>query len=150
MLNHGEPQRNVKSAKVLWLVDRSLDKPTSSVAKLPKPLGLPYELVLLSDPVKDIGPDKAIEVQLVSNGKPLADQVVSFIPRGVELATGFDQEYERRTDAEGKASFTPKEGNLYLIVAHWLKKDEKGADFVSTKYAATLTLRVPQVCPCCE
>jgi hypothetical protein len=76
--------------------------------------------------------------------------VVSFVPRGVDLAEGFDETYERRTDKDGKASFTPKAGNVYLIVSHVLAKDEKGADYEDTKYAATLTLRVPQICPCCD
>lgn len=129
-------------------MDHSLDKPTSQPDKLPNALSLPYELVLLSDPVQNIGPGKAIEVQLLNNGKPVVGEVVSFIPCGVELSAGFDANYERRTDAQGKATFTPKEGNLFMIVSHLLRKDEKSAEYTSTKYSTTLSLRVPQVCPC--
>jgi hypothetical protein len=48
-----------------------------------------------------------------------------------------------------RASFTPKEGNYYLVVAHREEPKEAGKDYQSTKYSATLTVLVPQVCPCC-
>ena len=57
--------------------------------------------------------------------------------------------YEKMTDKEGRASWTPKEGNYYLVVAHWQESKEAGKDYQSTKYSATLTVLVPQVCPCC-
>lgn len=148
LVNHGAPQRSIRSAKVWWLADKSLDKPAAKWQ--PQPLNLPIELVLLSDPVFLTGPGKPIRVQLLRSGKPVANEVVSFIPRGVELKTGFDETYERRTDATGKASFTPKEGNVYLIVSHVIAEDEKAADYENTKYTATMTLRIPQICPCCD
>ncbi|WP_254509513.1 DUF4198 domain-containing protein [Anatilimnocola floriformis] len=150
IVNHGKPLRSIRSAKVWWLADKSLDKPGAKWDANRKPLNLPFELVLLSDPVLFAGPGKAIDVQLVRSGKPAADQVVSFIPRGVELSAEFDPTYERRTDKEGKTSFTPKEGNTYLIVSHQVTDDEKGAGYEGTKYTATLTIRVPQICPCCD
>jgi uncharacterized GH25 family protein len=150
IVNHGAPQRSVRSAKTVWLASKSLDKPAAQGKAYQQPLGLPCELVLLSDPVLFAGPGNPIQVQLLKQGKPVADTVVSFVPRGVDLAEGFDETYERRTDNDGKASFTPKEGNVYLIVSHILAKDEKGTDYADTKYAATLTLRVPQICPCCD
>jgi uncharacterized GH25 family protein len=150
VINHGAPQRSVRSAKTVWLASKSLDKPAAPSKAYQQPLGLPCELVLLSDPVLFAGPGNPIEVQLLKAGQPVADTVVSFVPRGVELSAGFDATYERRTDNEGKASFTPKEGNVYLIVSHILAKDEKGSDYDDTKYAATLTLRIPQLCPCCD
>lgn len=150
IVNHGAPQRSIRSAKTVWLGSKSLDKPTAASKAYQKPLGLPCELVLLSDPVLFAGPGNAIEVQLLKRGQPVVDVVVSFVPRGVELADGFDKTYERRTNEEGKVSFTPKEGNTYLIVSHILAKDEKGDGYDDTKYAATLTVRVPQICPCCD
>lgn len=48
----------------------------------------------------------------------------------------------------GRASFTPTEGNYYLVVAHH-KEPEAGKGYDSTKYSATLTVLVPQICPCC-
>jgi len=150
VVNHGAPQRSIRSAKTIWLASKSLDKPAASGKTYQRPLGLPCELVLLSDPVLFTGPGRAIEVQLLRQGKPVADEVVSFIPRGTELSDEFDATYERRTDAQGNASFTPKEGNVYLIVSHILAQDEKGTDYEDTKYAATLTVRVPQICPCCD
>jgi uncharacterized GH25 family protein len=150
VLNHGTPQRNIRSAKTWWLASKSLDKPVAKWDPQHKPLNLPFELVLLTDPVLFAGPGKAVEVQLLRAGKPVADHVVSFIPRGVELSEGFDATYERRTGKQGKASFTPKEGNVYLVVSHLIAAEEKGTDYESTKYTATLTLRVPQICPCCD
>jgi hypothetical protein len=34
-------------------------------------------------------------------------------------------------------------------VAHWKEPNESGKGYDSTKYSATLTILVPQVCPCC-
>jgi uncharacterized GH25 family protein len=90
-----------------------------------------------------------IKVRLLYKGKPLADARVSFIPRGETLTEGFDKRYERQTDANGRASFTPTDGNYYLVVAHWKEPNESGKGYESTKYSATLTILVPQVCPCC-
>lgn len=52
------------------------------------------------------------------------------------------------TNDKGVASFTPREGNYYLVVVHH-KTGEKGDDYESTSYSATLTVFVPDVCPCC-
>ena len=150
VINHGQPLRSIRSAKVWWLADKSLDKPAAKWDPNRKPLNLPFELVLLSDPVLFAGPGRAIDVQLLRSGKPVVDQVVCFIPRGTELSAEFDETYERRTDQQGKASFTPKEGNVYLIVSHLLAATESGKDYAGTKYSATLTIRVPQLCPCCD
>jgi uncharacterized GH25 family protein len=148
IVNHGKALRSIRSAKAWWLADKSLDKPAAKWEA--RPLNLPFELVLLTDPVLFAGPGRRIEVQLLRAGKPVADQVVSFIPRGVELSADFDSTYERRTDKQGKASFTPKEGNTYLIVSHLLADEETSLTYQGTKYTATLTIRVPQICPCCD
>lgn len=139
-----------KGGKTYFLVSESLDKPTQPEETLPQPLGHPLELVLESHPVLGCGPGRPIAVQLLFKGKPLADQVVSFIPRGATLAAEFDTEHERKTDADGRCRFTPREGNLVLIVAHVVKPEEKGEGYDKTAYAATLVIDVPQRCPCCE
>jgi uncharacterized GH25 family protein len=142
-----------KGGKTFFLASESLDKPGKPDAAggdLPGPLGHPLELVLESHPVLGCGPGKPIAVQLLFKGTPLADQVVSFIPRGATLAEGFDPEHERKTDAEGRCSYTPKEGNLVLVVTHLVQPEEKGEDYDKTAYAATLVIDVPQRCPCCE
>jgi hypothetical protein len=74
---------------------------------------------------------------------------VSFIPRGIQLAEGFDKEYEQRADQEGVATFTPSEGNLYLIVSHHHADDQKGEGYDKTHYSAAMTIIVPQLCPHC-
>ena len=142
-----------KGGKTFFLAAESLDKPGKPDAPgggLPGPLGHPLEFVLESHPVLGCGPGKPIVVQLLFRGKPLADQVVSFIPRGATLAEGFDAEHERKTDAAGRCSYTPREGNLLLVVTHLVKPEEQGEGYDRTAYAATLVIDVPQRCPCCE
>jgi hypothetical protein len=50
---------------------------------------------------------------------------------------------------EGRASITPKQGNAYLVVAHWEDTVTTGKGYQSAKYSAMLTVFVTQVCPCC-
>lgn len=146
---HGT-KRTLKSAKAYFLVARSAAQPPAADAGFATPLGHPLELVLETHPVLRAGPDREIKVRLLLRGKPLADERVSFIPRGAQLAEGFDPRFERRTDAEGRCSYTPREGNYLLVVAHRTAADERGADFDRTAYSATLVLNVPQRCACCD
>jgi uncharacterized GH25 family protein len=143
------PTRSVKSAKTFFVVSKSLDNVPRDNPGFDKPLGHALELVPQASPVTPMGPDVPIKVKLLYKGKPLAGARVSFIPRGTTLSETFDPRYERKTDAEGRASFTPTEGNYYLIVAHHLEPKEGGENYKATKYSATLTVLVPQVCPCC-
>jgi uncharacterized GH25 family protein len=149
VVNHGQPTRSIKSAKTFFLASASLDKPPMDTAGFAKPLGHPLELVLECHPVTPMGPGQAIRVQLLLKGKPMPDARVSFIPRGVNLASDFDPQFERKTDVSGRASFTPTEGNYYLIVVHHVAPEESGKDYERTQYSATLTLLVPELCPCC-
>jgi hypothetical protein len=147
-VNHST--RGIKSGKVYFGASRSLDRVELDKVSFDKPLGHPLELVPEVNPVVPMGPGTPIKVRLLYQGKPLADTRVSFIPRGETLEGEFDARFERRTDAEGRASFTPTSGNYYLVVAHHTEPNEKGAGYDKTKYSATLTVFVPQVCPCCE
>jgi uncharacterized GH25 family protein len=142
--------RAIKSSKTYFLASKSLDKLPQPTADHAKPLGHPLELVLESHPVLNAGPGKEVAVKLLFQGKPLADQRVSFIPRGAQLAADFDPNYERKTDAEGRCRYTPKEGNFVLVVAHLPAPEEKGEGYEKTHYAATLVLNIPQRCSCCE
>lgn len=143
------PTRSVKSAKTYFIVSSSLDNVARDESRLDRPLGHALEIVPKSHPVTPMGPGTPIEVQVLFQGEPLANARVSFIPRGATLTEGFDEEYERKTDADGVASFTPREGNYYLVVVHHFDPKASGPGYTSTKYSATLTLLVPQVCPCC-
>jgi len=143
------PARSVKSAKTFFLVSRSLDKVSAANAGFDKPLGHALELVPQSNPVTPMGPGTPIKVQLLYKGKPLPNVCVSFIPRGEALTEEFDPRYERKTDAGGRAAFTPTAANYYLVVAHWQEPKESGKGYDYTKYSATLTVYVPQICPCC-
>jgi len=143
------PTRSIKSAKTFFLVSKSLDNVSRDNPGFDKILGHALELVPETNPVTPMGPGTPIKVKLLYKGKPMADARVSFIPRGATLTADFDPRYERKTDKDGRASFTPKEGNYYLVVAHHLEPKESGEKYQSTKYSATLTVLVPQVCPCC-
>ena len=143
------PVRSVRSAKTYFVVSKSLDNVPQHNPGFDKALGHALELVPESNPVTPMGPGTPIKVRLVYKGKPLAGARVSFIPRGETLTEGFDARFERKTDEQGRASFTPREGNYYLVVAHHEEPGESGKGYQSTKYSATLTVLVPQVCPCC-
>ena len=143
------PKRSVKSAKTFFVVSRSLDQVSEENPGYDRVFGHALELVPTANPVTPMGPGQPIEVQLLYKEKPLADAKISFIPRGHTLKSGFDEEYERTTDADGRASFTPRTGNSYLVVAHREESNESGENHRSTKYSATLTVFVPEVCPCC-
>lgn len=142
--------RGIKSGKAFFVVSPSLDKVARDLPGFDKPLGHALEIVPLANPVAPMGPGQDIKVQVLYEGKPLKDARVSFIPRGTQLSEQFDETYERTTGADGVASFTPKEGNYILVCVHHDEPNQKGADYDQTRYGATLTVFVPEVCPCCE
>jgi uncharacterized GH25 family protein len=143
------PKRSVKSAKTCFVLSRSMDNVPQHNPGYAKPLGHALELVPETNPVTPMGPGTPIKVLLLYKGKPFPNARVSFIPRGEALTEGFDKRYERMTDEKGRASFTPAEANYYLVVAHWEEPKEAGQGYTGTKYSATLTVLVPQICPCC-
>lgn len=146
---HYAPTRSVKSAKTFFLVIENRPRIPAAPTTV-CPLGHALELVPLTHPVVGLGPGIATKVRLLFKGKPLANARVSFIPRGVDLAADFDPRYERITDKDGCAEFSPSDANLYLIVAHHAES-EVGEGYTSVKYSATLTLDVPAaVCECCN
>lgn len=141
------PVRSVKSANAYFLASNSLDKVGRDHPGFDHAFGHALELVPISNPITPMGPGQNLKVQLLFEGKPLANAKVSFVPRGHELKQDFDADYERTTDGDGMVSFTPKTGNVYLIVAHH-QLPRSGAKFESTKYSATISLFVPEICPC--
>lgn len=143
------PTRSVKSAKTFFVVSKSLDRVPTDNPGHDRVLGHPLELVPTLSPVTPMGPGQPIALTVLYKGKPLANARVSFIARSATLAEGFDPQHERMTDAEGRATFTPKAGDVYLVVAHHVEPTEKGENHENTKYSATLTVFVPQICPCC-
>lgn len=143
------PKRSVKSAKAFFVASRSLDKVSENNPGFDRVLGHALELVPQANPVTPMGPGSKIKVQLLYKGKPLSEARVSFIPRGVALAEGFDARFERKTDDKGMASFEPAGANYYLVAAHHEDEADRGEKYESTKYSATLTVIVPGLCPCC-
>jgi len=143
------PIRAIKSAKTMFVVSESLDRIPRAPAGFDRVEGHALELVPTTNPVTPMGPGQPIRVRLLFEGKPLSETRVSFIPRGHALAEGMDPEYERMTDETGAATFTPRTGNTYLVVAHHHDTDAAGDGYESTKYSATLVVFVPEVCTCC-
>lgn len=148
VVNHGKRVRSIRSGKTFFVAAKNLGDIPHENPGFDKILGHGLELVPEANTVTPMGPDVPIRVKLLFQGKPLAGIKVSFIPRGVTLSEGFDATHERTTNENGRASFTPKDGNYYLVVVHH-ETDESGKDYESSKYTATLTVFVPDVCPCC-
>ncbi len=149
VVNHGRAVRSVRSGKAFFVVSDSLDNVPFENPGFDRPLGHALELVPAKNPVTPMGPGEAITVRLLLDGQPLPGARVSFVPRSETLSAGFDDRYERTTDAAGSATFEPRTGDRYLVVAHH-KTDEAGDGYAETSYSATLTVLVPEVCPCCE
>ena len=137
--------RAIKSGKTYFVASPKLDEIPTQNSGFEKPLGHAMELVPLTNPVTQMGPNLPIRVKLFYQSKPLAGTRVTFIPRGAVLAEGFDKDHEAMTDAEGIATFTPKEGNIVLVVVHHPVADQKGTGYDKTHYTATLTIAVPQL-----
>lgn len=149
VVNHGKAVRSVRSAKTYFLASPTLDKVSRDYTGFDRPLGHALELVPEMNPVAPMGPGQPIRVKLLFRGKPLDGARVSFVPRGATLKEGFDSDHERVTGADGKASFIPKTGNYYLVVTHRTEPAAAGEKYEEVKYAATLTVFVPETCPCC-
>ncbi len=150
VVKHGKPTRSIKSAKTYFLAGILIDQLKNVGEGWKNPIGHQLEIVPVSHPVLFTGPGMPVQVKVVFKGKPLPDAVVSFIPQGTTLKEGFDEKYERKTDANGEASYTPQSGNRYLIVTHVKMDDERGEGYESTSYSATLQMLIPEVCPCCQ
>lgn len=142
VMKHGKSVRGVRSAKAIFVASESLDNPRCDTAAGLAPLGLPFELVLESCPLRAVV-GQPVAVRVLKDGKPQANVLVSFIPRGEKLADEFDPKFERRTDAQGRAAFTPSRATVHLIAARHNADDEKTEAYEYTSYAATLTLQVP-------
>ncbi|MBC8356636.1 MAG: DUF4198 domain-containing protein [Planctomycetes bacterium] len=147
---HYAPVRAIKSAKTMFVVSESLDNVARDQSGFDTPFGHALEIVPVTNPVAPMGPGQPIKIQVLYQGKPWTAGRVSFIPRGETLEEGFDAEYERTTDSRGLASFSPRTGNVYLVVAHHVEPQASGDGYESTKYSATLVVYVPEVCPCCN
>jgi uncharacterized GH25 family protein len=148
LVNHGSPARSIKSGKTFFVASKSLDKVPNEHPGFDKVLGHPLEIIPDANTVTPMGPEVPIRIRVLFKGKPMKDARVSFIPRGETLSEGVDANYERTTNENGRCSFTPKLGTYYLVVVHH-KTDESGDGYDSTTYSSTLTVLVPEVCPCC-
>ncbi|HWL54912.1 MAG TPA: DUF4198 domain-containing protein [Chthoniobacteraceae bacterium] len=138
---HYAPKRVIRSGKAFFVAEQP-GAPADDGPWFARAYGDPLEMVPLSDPVR-LETGDTFRVRLLYKGQPLADTVVSCIPRGVVLKGEFDRAYEARTDANGDAAFTLRKPNFYLIVAHQGAPEETGEGYSDgTAYAATMTLQV--------
>ena len=143
------PVHSFKSAKAFFLASKSLDRVPMSPPGFNRVLGHPLELVHQTNPVAPMGVGTPLRVRLLWKGKPLSNAVISFLPRGAQLKAGFDARYERHTNPQGEATLELANSNTYLVVAHREDATAKGPGFDSTKYSATMTMIVPQICDFC-
>lgn len=139
--------RSMKSAKAYFLASAKLDELSAAEVGFDQPLGHELEIVPLTTPVTNTRPGQPIRVRILLRTKPMKGARVSFIPRGTILEEGFDKAFERETTEDGIAEYSPKEGNVILIVVHHSAPELKGEGFDDTKYSATLTITVPQQNP---
>lgn len=146
-------ERSINGAKVCFVASPTLDRVVVDNPGFDRPVGHDLELVPVVNPVTPMGPGSPIRVRLLYKGKPAVGEKVSFIPRGATLKAGLDDQSERLTDAKGEAEFEPTEGNYYLLAAHKVEPKQSGTldgkPYDVTKYSATLTVYVPETCPCC-
>lgn len=149
VVHHGRPVRSVRSGKTCFLVSPSLDKISLKSPGFDAVLGHPLEIIPVKNPVAPAGPGQKIHVRVLFQGKPFAKAKVSFIPRSETLKPDHDPEYERETDAQGEARFTPLTGDYFLIAVHHRDDKATGAGYEATHYSATLNVFVPEACPCC-
>ena len=143
------PVRDIKCAKTFFALSKSLDRPEKSDDHFDRPVGAPLELVAVSNPIFGLGSGSKFSVKLLYKGKPLADSVVSFIPKGVTLTGEIDDKLEVRTDKQGVASLVLNQAGQWLIAAHVKDGDSSGEGYKSIGYSATIHLLVPTTCPCC-
>ena len=100
---------------------------------------------VLETPIETISAKRELKLRVLWNGKPLPGVSVAFVPRGAKLTEESDPQFERTSDASGYVTFTPKEGNLLLAVAHHIAAEEKGEGYDKTHYGATMVLPVPEL-----
>lgn len=143
VMQHGKSIRGVRTAKSYFLASDSLDNAKLATHSHDEPLGFQFELILKTCPFTETQVGHSIRVQVLHQGKPIFQVVVSFVPQGTSLADEFDPEYEFRTASDGIVEFVPNAGNRYLIVAHHTAEDEETEEYESTSYASTITLHVP-------
>lgn len=141
---HGQI-RAIKSAKTYFVAGPDPMATKGPLMRCDRPLGHPFEIVPVTNTVTECAPNRPIRVRVLFEKQPLANARVSFIPRGQVLAEGFDETFERMTDAKGEAVFTPTEANLLLIVTHHREPERSGEGYDSTAFSATLTVAVPQI-----
>ncbi len=136
--------RAIKSSKSYFVVGNGKSPEASNGFE--KPLGGAIEIVPLTHPAL-LAAGQPIRIQVLFKGQPLKDARVTFVPRGQILAKGFDEKFERKTDSQGQAEFTPEEANCLLAVVHHMAPEEKGEKFDRTAYSATITFNVADSLP---
>ncbi len=134
------PVRDIKCAKTYFSVEGESDQASYKA----KPTGAPFEIIPITDPVAQVRVGREFKVQLFFHGKPLANNLISFIPKGVELKGEIDPRFEVRTDANGVALLRLERSGQWLVASHLQDKSAKGTGYESINYSATIHLLVPK------
>ena len=116
----------IKSGKTFFVVSKSLDKVAKDRTGFDKPLGHPLEIVPVANTVLPWDPASPSRCRCSSRASRSRTPGSAFIPRGVELSTEFDKPTNGKPTADGLASFTPNEGNYFLVVVHHEEPDRRG------------------------
>jgi len=100
-------------------------------------LGYPLELVPTANPCT-LAPGADLTLRLLHRGAPLANALVGFMPKQDPT-----QEVRTRTDAEGRVTFTPKQGGVHLVrVVHMTRAAPDAAHHWESQWAS-LTFEMP-------
>lgn len=136
------PARDVKCAKTFFVTSEELDRVPVEDHGYDRVVGAPLELVLHTEPGVALSTGKSVKVEVLYQGKPLKNAVVSFVPRGAKPTGDFDPLYQKRTAADGTASIALREANTYLISTHLTDEKAKGKGYNAINYSATICLLV--------
>lgn len=136
------PVRDIKCAKAFFVASEQLDRVPVEDHGYDRVLGAPLELVLHTEPGVAMSAGRAVKVEVIYQGKPLKNTVVSFVPRGSKPSGDFDPLYQKRTGADGTVSMILREANTYLISTHITDEKAKGKGYNAINYSATICLLV--------
>lgn len=129
------PVRDVKCAKAFVMVG------PGSTKEFDSPVGAPFEIVPLTDPITArVGTTARFRV--LRDGRPMAGALVAVLPRGSQPTGDFDPRYEGLTGADGTVRMPWREAAPSLVAARWKDEKASGPGYDSVHYSATLFVTV--------
>lgn len=142
--NSGEDQKAARE-KYSKHVKAIFQAGSSSSGFYQKKLGYPIEFIPLQNPY-DLKVNDDLQLQLLSNGQPVSDQLVYASYGGFHSHSdtgGHVEAVKTRTDNSGVATITlSKAGPWYVRTIHMVKSKEENVDYESNW--ATLTFEIKE------